>query len=63
MEMNLGERMLRYRAKHRMTQKQMAEKCGVSLQTLCCVETGQQTPGKMTLTKIELVLEEDKNES
>lgn len=57
--MDLNERIIRYRAKHRITQKQMAELCGISLQTLCYVETKQQTPGKMTQTKIELVLEED----
>ena len=59
--MDLSERMIRYRAKNRLTQKQMAEQCGVSLQTICNVETGQQTPGKMTMTKILLVLEEDEN--
>lgn len=57
--MDLQERMIRYRAKHRLTQKQMADLCGVSHQTLCSVETGQQSPGKVTLAKIELVLEEE----
>lgn len=61
--MDLRERIIRYRAKNRLTQKEMAQRCGIAQQTLCSVETGQQTPGKMTLAKIELVLEEDeKNE-
>ena len=55
---DLKERVIRYRAKNRLTQRQMAEKCGISPQTLCSIETGQQTPGKMTQIKIELVLEE-----
>lgn len=57
--MDLSERIIRYRAKHRITQKEMAQRCGITPQTLCYIETGQQTPGKMTQTKIELVLETD----
>ena len=56
---DLKERIIRFRAKNRITQREMAEKCGISSQTLCSIETGQQTPGKITRTKIELVLEED----
>lgn len=58
-EMDLTEKMIRYRAKHRLTQKQFAEMCGISQQTLCSVETGQQIPGKMTLAKIMLAMEEE----
>ena len=61
--MTLEEKIIRYRAKHRLSQKQMADLCGITLQTLCNVENGIQTPGKITVTKIQLVLEEDeKNE-
>ena len=56
--LTLQDRMLTYRAKHRMTQRDFAEKAGISLQTVCSVENARQTPTKITLEKIRLVLEE-----
>lgn len=58
--MTLAEKMLTYRAKHRMTQPEFAKKCGLSTQTVCSIETGQQTPSRITELKILLVVEEDK---
>lgn len=63
MATDLQERIIRYRAKHRLTQREMAVLCGISISTLNSVETDQQTPGKLTLAKIELVLEGDENGS
>lgn len=52
----LGERMTVFRAKNRLTQAEFARLAGLSTQTVHCVETGQQTPSRTTLAKIELVL-------
>ena len=54
--MALADRMIQYRAKERMTQVDFAEKVGVSVQTICAVETGAQNPSKITKAKIELVI-------
>lgn len=55
----LSERMLVYRAKHRLSQAKFAEMCGLSLQTINSVENETQQPSKITVAKIELVLKED----
>ena len=55
--MELGELMVRYRAKERISQSELARRCGVSLQTINSVENGIQTPSKVTETKIRLVVE------
>lgn len=57
--MTLSEQMIRYRAKNKLTQKDFAEKVGVSVQTICSVETGQQSPSSTTRAKIEMVMEEE----
>lgn len=53
----LKEMMIRYRAKERITQSELAKRCGVSLQTINSVENGNQTPSKVTEQKIRLVVE------
>lgn len=55
--MTLAERMVRYRAKERIPQKELARRCGLTLQTVNSIENGLQTPTKLTKAKIELVLE------
>lgn len=57
--MTLQEKMLAYRAKHNLTQTELAFKVGVSLQTINCVENGVQKPSKLTQTKILMVIEGD----
>lgn len=57
--MTLQSEMIEYRAKHRMSQKVFAEKCGVSLQTINSVENGLQKPSKVTEAKIMMVIKED----
>lgn len=54
--MKLSERMVRYRAKERISQSELARRCGVSLQTINSVENDLQTPSKVTEAKIELVI-------
>lgn len=58
--MTLQERMIEYRAKEKITQRELAEKVGVSVQTINSTENGTQTPGKVTLAKIELVIGKEK---
>ena len=55
--MSLGEKMFEYRARHRLSMRAFAEKCGLSLQTVWSVEAGLQNPTQMTQRKIELVIE------
>lgn len=54
--MTLSERMVQYRAKEGLSQARLAERVGVTLQTINSVETGSQTPSKVTVAKIEQVI-------
>jgi DNA-binding XRE family transcriptional regulator len=54
--MTLQERMIQFRAKERISQTELAERCGVSYQTINSVENGTQDPSKVTVAKIELVI-------
>ena len=60
--MTLAERMVWYRAKERISQTELAQRCGLSLQTIHSVETETQTPSKVTLAKIELVVGKESEE-
>lgn len=55
--MTLGEEMTRFRAKYKLTQKEFAYIVGVTVQTICNVETGQQTPSRVTEQKIRMAME------
>jgi len=57
--MNIQDRLVIYRAKHRLTQKEMAERCGLSVMTISSVENGIQEPTRLTRAKIELVIGEE----
>jgi len=54
--MTLQERMVEYRAKERISQKELASRCGISVQTINSVENGLQKPSKRTAAMIELVI-------
>lgn len=54
--MTLQDRMIEYRAKERITQSELAERCGLSYQTLNSIEQGKKDPSKVTRAKIELVI-------
>lgn len=53
---DLANKLVAYRAKYRLTQKELATKCGVSGQTISCIERGYQKPNRVTLAKIEAVV-------
>lgn len=55
--MTIGEEMTRFRAKRNLTQKELAHIVGVTVQTICNVETGQQTPSRVTEQKIRIAME------
>lgn len=48
----LCEKMIEYRARHKLSQKEFAERLGVSLATIVNVETGRRGPGKTTRVRI-----------
>lgn len=52
----LANKIVAYRAKNRLSQTEMAEKCGVSTQTISLIEREQQKPNRVTLAKIEFVV-------
>lgn len=54
--MELKDRMIQYRARERINQQELADRCGVSKQTIYSVESGLQEPSKVTFAKIELVI-------
>ena len=56
-EMDFEEKIIMYRANHNLTQKELAEKCGVAMQTIYRAEKGQF--GKLVKAKIEKVIMED----
>lgn len=58
----LQELMLAYRAKHNLSQEKLAQKCGLSLQTVNSVENGLQNPSRLTEQKIRMVVEEQEDE-
>ena len=53
---SIGDRMIEYRARERINQQEMADRCGVSKQTVYSIENGIQEPSKITTAKIELVI-------
>lgn len=59
---NLGDEIIRYRAKKRINQSEFARRCGLSTQTICSIENGLQSPSKFTVAKIQLVLEEEEED-
>ena len=54
--MTLAERMVLYRAKEGISQGELARRCGLSTQTVNSVENGTQSPSRVTVVKIELVI-------
>ena len=61
MSLSLKEQMIRYRAKHDLTMREMADRVGVSLQTIMMIEHGTQNPSRLTEEKIKIVLEGKEN--
>ena len=60
--MTLGERVLKFRAAHDLTQQAMADMCKVSRQTIFMIEKYNIRIAPLTLRKIELVIGKTKEE-
>ena len=58
----LQEQMLAYRARERISQTELARRCGVTLQTINSIENGKQNPSKTTLIRIMDVIERKEQE-
>lgn len=54
--MELAEQMVIYRARHNLTQADLAKLVGVSVPTISSIENGLQNPTKRTAAKIKLVI-------
>ena len=57
-EKMLSDKMVEYRAKHNLTQKQLAELCGLTAQTIVKAEQGKPLT-RLTAKKIELKIKEE----
>lgn len=57
--MSLQKEMIEYRAKHKISQSELAKRAGVTVQTINSVENGHQKPSKVTEAKIRLVVEKE----
>lgn len=55
---DLAKRMTEYRAMYKLTQQDLADKCGVTKQTIHYIETGKSRPTRRTRARIELVINE-----
>ena len=58
MILTLDEKMIRFRAKYKLSQAKLAEMCGYTVQTICNVENGTQKPSKRTAARILMAMEE-----
>ena len=56
--MTIGEEMLDFRARHKISMREFAARAGVTLQTVYAIENGLQKPTRTTERKIRIVLEE-----
>ena len=57
--MNLQGQMIRYRAEHNLGQAEAAGFAGISQQTWCNVERGNQKPSRLTEGKIRLLIDRE----
>ena len=56
----LKDLMLNYRAEHNISQHELAKMCKLSVQTICNVENGVQSPSRLTERKILNVIKNEK---
>ena len=50
--MDIGQAIKTLRKKHGLTQEQLAEKCGLSVNAICAIETGRTWPPKATVERL-----------
>lgn len=55
----ISDEMIKYRAKERINQQELADRCGLSKQTICSIENNLQEPSRITLEKIKLVIDQN----
>jgi len=55
----LPDELVKYRAKHNISIKEMAKRCKVSSQTIYSIENKLQTPSRLTFAKLQMILEEE----
>jgi len=55
----IKEKMIRYRAKHDISQRDFAKLCGIAVQTVYSIEKGEQMPKAKVLGKILSIIEEE----
>ena len=60
--MTLGERIVQYRAEHKMTQVEFAKACGLSKPTIFMIEKYDASITALTRAKVELVIGKEKKE-
>ena len=58
--MTLADEMIEYRAKNRISQRELAKRAGVTLQTIWYIENGK-VPTKITEAKVRLAMKEEEN--
>lgn len=57
---DLQDKILNYRAMHRISAADFAKECGLTVQTIYAIENGYQNASKITERKILQVIEKDK---
>lgn len=50
---NAGKKLLEHRSEKRVTQVKVAEKTGISVQTISAIESGKLKPQSMTIFKLQ----------
>lgn len=58
--MMLSEEIIKFRARHNISMREMADLCKVSMQTIYSIENEMQEPSRLTREKIRMVLDGDK---
>jgi DNA-binding XRE family transcriptional regulator len=56
----LRDLMLDYRARHNLSQAKFAQMCHLTMQTICNIENGVQSPSRLTERKILNVIKNEK---
>ncbi len=54
--MTLSEKVKKYREKHGLTMLELAQKCGVALQTIFNIENGRGKPTCKTIAKVNKIV-------
>jgi len=57
--MEFKEKLYRYRVSRKFTQTQMGAIIGLSKEMICLLETGKREPSRKTLTRFEILTEEE----